>query len=148
MTRWTVKLEGALPGTEDDFNLSFIDIRDVIGPISLKRYIIQDILDTAKDNVHYTELPNIKEVSSDENDIIPYDRITLILATLKDKKIQIGILLYLSDELTYEVRGIRSNDFIDQIRKDDKKITEILTKLAKNPNLFEDVNLILPESRF
>jgi hypothetical protein len=148
MTRWTVKLEGVYPGTEDDFIISFTDISDVVGPLSLKRYIVQDISDKAKEKSHYNELPNVKEVSSDKSDTIPQDRTALILATLKKEKTQIGILLYLSDELTYEVRGVRPDNFIDQCCTDDKKIAELLTQLTSNPDKFEDVNLVLPETRY
>ena len=148
MTTWTVKLEGVYPGTEDDFIISFTDICDEVGPLSLKRYIIQDISDKAKEKSHYIELPNVKEVSSDKSDTMPHDRTALILATLKKEKKQVGILLYLSDELTYEVRGVRPANFINECRTDDKMITALLTQLTSNPEMFEDVNLVLPETRY
>lgn len=145
MTRWIVRLEGAYPGTEDDLIINFIKLEK---PIIVKRYIIQSICDIVPKKSHYTELPNVKEVSSETNETIPRERTAVILATLKKNKEKIGILLYLANEMTYEVRGLRPDNFVKEFRQDDKKLNEFITKITNEPNLFDDVNLVLPEDRF
>ncbi len=146
MTKWTVKLEGVYPGTEDDFILSFNELSKPL--LTVERYIVQDILDATKKKSHYSELPNVKEVASDKSDSLSHERIAVILATMKAKKEQVGILLYLNDELKYEVRGLRPDTFTEEIRSNHDKLKEILQKLGEEPNAFDDVNLILPEDRF
>ena len=136
------------PGTEDDFILSFKDIKDIAPQLNLKRYIIQDISDLCGKKANYCELPNVKEVNSDTSEKLANDRTALVLATLKDKKKMVGILLYLTDEMTYEVRGVRGDEFVREVSNNKGKIAEILTKIAKNPEEFDDVNLVVPESRF
>lgn len=146
--KWTVRLEGVYPGTEDDFTLTFTNIRDIAEPLSVKRYMIQAIADIAQEKDHYSALPNIKEIISDQKETLPRDRTSLVLATYKEKKEKIGFLLYLRDELTYEIKGVWPDALVDKIQQNDKKIIEILTQLTDEPDLFEDVNLVLPESRF
>ncbi len=148
LTKWTVKLEGVYPGTEDDFILSFTDVRDILPQLSLKRYVIQDISDLCGKKANYCELPNVKEVASDTGEKLASDRTAVLLATLKGKKKMIGILLYLLDEMTYEVRGIRGDDFVREVGNNGKKITDILSKITQDPDEFDDVNLVVPESRF
>ena len=72
----------------------------------------------------------------------------LILTTVKQTKEKLGILLAFKSEFKYEVRGLRPDNFLDQVRADSKKVTEFLKKLSKNPDFFEDVSVILPEDRF
>ncbi len=146
--KWTVRLEGVYPGTEDDFTLTFTNIRDIAEPLSVKRYMIQAIADIAQEKDHYSALPNIKEIISDQKETLPRDRTSLVLATYKEKKEKIGFLLYLRDELTYEIKGVWPDALVDKIQQNDKKIIEILTQLTDEPDLFEDVSLVLPESRF
>ncbi len=146
--KWTVRLEGVYPGTEDDFTLTFTNIRDIAEPLSVKRYMIQAIADIAQEKDHYSALPNIKEIISDQKETLPHDRASLVLATYKKRKEKIGFLLYLRDEFTYEIKGVWPAALVDKIRQNDKKIIEILTQLTDEPDLFEDVSLVLPESRF
>ncbi|MHA1129198.1 MAG: hypothetical protein ACTSRC_05055 [Candidatus Helarchaeota archaeon] len=147
MTIWTVKLEGVYPGTEDDIVLKFTDIRESSNPMVLERYIIQNISDMCNVQPNYHALPNVKEVVSESNEKLIRERAAIILATFKDKK-KIGILLYLHDEMTYEVLGIRNEEFVKEVLQNDKKVMEILIKLTREQDQFEDVNLIIPESRF
>jgi acetolactate synthase small subunit len=148
MTKWIVKLEGMKAGREDDILFNFEDIRKMMKPLVVERYIIQDLSKIRKKNSHYHELPNVKEANSDEKESIPKAQTALILATLKDSKERVGIFLSLANEFKYEVVGLRPNSFIDQVKKKNEKLTEFLDKLIKAPASFEDVSIVLPEARF
>ena len=148
MTKWIVKLEGVKAGQEDDITFNFEDIRKMMKPLTVERYILQDLSKIRKKNPHYHELPNVKEANSDDKQSIPKAKTAIILATLKDTKENIGIFLSLANEFKYEVIGLRPNSFIDQIKKKNEKLGELLGKLTKSPAAFEDVSIILPEARF
>lgn len=150
MTQWTVKLEGVKAGQEDDITFNFEDIRKMMKPLTVERYILQDLSKIRKKNSHYHELPNVKEVNSDSDDkqSIPKAKTAIILATLKDTRENIGIFLSLANEFKYEVIGLRPSSFIDQIKKKNEKLGELLGKLTKSPAAFEDVSIVLPEARF
>ena len=148
MTRWTVKLEGVQEGAQDDVNLNFSDTGDVMEIPIIERYVIQDISDAARKNDHYHELPNVKTVDSDKGDSIPKERATLILVTPKGKGGTAELLLYLNEDLKYEVRGLDPVNFFEDCCKEKNKILELLTQLSSDPKAFEDVNLVLPEDRF
>ena len=147
MVRWQVKLEGVQEGTDDDIMLDFSDIKEIMGSQIIERYVIQEISDNVKNYDHYCELPNVKEVSSDKNEKIPRDRTALILATMKENKERFGILLYFTDDMRYEVKGIRPNKIIEELGQNGNKLKDLFLRLTKNPKSFEDVNLILPEDR-
>ncbi|HUX99583.1 MAG TPA: hypothetical protein VMV49_08525 [Candidatus Deferrimicrobium sp.] len=148
MKKWTVKLEGVASGEEDDFILTFHDTQDIMTPPVIKRYVIQEISDISETQDNYAELPNVKDVTSDKNEKISQDRTALILATFKKTKEKIGFLLEFNKDLNFEVRGLRPQKFIEEVQHDNKKLTQILDKLRKDPKEFEDVNLVLPENRF
>ena len=148
MTKWKVTLEGVESGQEDDIVLSFTDTQDIMKPPIVERYVIEDISNVVKKQDHYHELPNVKKVESDAQDTIPQGKTTVILMTLKNTKKKMGVLLSLTDAFNFSVRGLRPDDFVNSVQKDNAKVTEILTKLTKDPGAFEDVSLVLPEDRF
>jgi hypothetical protein len=148
MNKWIVKLEGVESGEADDFTLTFHDTREIMTPQIIKRYIIQEISDISETRNNYVELPNVKDVTSEKNEKIPRDQTALILATFKKTKEKIGILLEFNKDLNFEVRGLRPQKFIEEVHHDTKKLTQIFEKLIKDPNEFEDVNLVFPENRF
>lgn len=148
MTKWIVKLEGVKAGREDDILFNFEDIRKIMKPLTVERYIFQDLSKIRKKNPHYHELPNVKEANSDDKQSIPKGKTAVILATLKDSKERVGIFLSLANEFKYEVVGLRPNSFIDQVKKKSEELTKFLEKLIKAPASFEDVSIVLPEARF
>ncbi len=148
MGKWKVILEGVEAGQEDDIVLSFTDTQNLMKAPIIERYIIEDITKFVKKHDHYHELPNVKKVESETQDVIPRGKTTVILMTLKNTKEKIGILLSLTDAFNFIVRGLRPDDFIKKINKDTTKVTEMLTKLIKDPDAFEDVSVVLPEDRF
>ena len=148
MTNWTVILEGVKAGEEDDITFSFVDIRNLMEPLSVERYFIQDISKITKKYPHYHELANVKEASSDEEQTIPKEITAMILATTKDTKERFGILLSLADEFKYEVVGLRPDSFVEKIKQKNGELVKTLEKLVKKPTSFEDVNIVLPENRF
>jgi len=148
MTQWKVLLEGAESGTHDDIALSFQDTKELMEPLVVERYILEEISKAGKGKNHYSELPNVKEVTSDKGGSIPIGKTAVILSTLKETKNKIGILLFLKDEFNLEVRGLRPNNFAKEAAQDNTKITALLTKLTKEPDAFEDVNIVYPEDRF
>ena len=148
MTKWKVTLEGVESGQEDDIVLSFTDTQDIMKPPIVERYVIEDVSNVVKKQDHYHELPNVKKVDSDAQDTIPQGKTTVILMTLKGTKEKMGVLLSLTDAFNFSVRGLRPDDFVNSVQKDNAKVTEILTKLTKDPSAFEDVSLVLPEDRF
>jgi len=79
---------------------------------------------------------------------IPRGKTTVILTTLKATKEKMGFLLSLTDAFNFAVRGVRPDDFVNIVKQDNTKVTEILTKLTKDTDAFEDVSLVLPEDRF
>ena len=144
-----MKLEGVKAGQEDDILFNFEDVRKVMTkPLTVERYILQDLSKIRKKNPHYHELPNVKEANSDNKQSIPKAKTAIILATLKDSKERVGIFLSLANEFKYEVVGLRPNAFIEQIKKRNENLTEFLGKLTNDPASFEDVSIVLPEARF
>ncbi|NVM52076.1 MAG: hypothetical protein HWN66_00140 [Candidatus Helarchaeota archaeon] len=147
MTKWMVTLEGIKAGQEDDIVLIFTDTQDIMKPPIIERYILQDVTKVVKKQDHYSKLPNVKKVECDK-ETIPRAKTALILLTLKKTKEKMGVLLSLTDAFNFEVRGLRPDDFVIKVSQNNEIVTEILTKLTKDPKAFEDVNLVLPEDRF
>ena len=148
MTQWKVLLEGAESGTHDDIALSFQDTKELMEPPVFERYILEEITKAGKGKDHYSELPNIKEVTSDKGESIATKKTAVVLVTLKETKNKIGILLSLKGKFNFEVRGLRPNNFAKEVAQDNTKVTALLTKLTKEPDAFEDVNIVYPEDRF
>lgn len=147
MTVWFVTLEGVREEQEDDVVLQFQDTKGInLSPI--ERYLLDEISEVGRQKGHYHELPNIKTLRSDQDELIPREKAAVILITMKETQEKYGFLLNLKDEFNYEIRGIRPESCHQELSQDPSKVGKIFEGLVKNPHAFEDVNVVLPEDRY
>jgi len=137
--KWVVTFEGEKPGPADDFELTFIDIREVLGGfIEFKPVFIEKLRDLMQNFDHYNPIKNIKEVRPPEAIDIDIGQFLVVLATDKEGR-KVGFLMISAGGGKLVLSAIWPSPFAQAIERENKLLDAYLYALIERPDLWRDV---------
>ncbi len=143
MRTWKVLFEGAEPGAADDFELEFVDIRDILGKvIGLKHEAIDAIISRIKAHDNYHAIGNIKNVTDPEGEDLSKEAFFALLGIDKNE-LRFGFLILSTDEGTLIV-GLWPGAYAEAVKDDERLLGGVIFAMIERPDNWRRVDLILP----
>ncbi|MCD6515721.1 MAG: hypothetical protein J7L07_12415 [Candidatus Odinarchaeota archaeon] len=140
---WKVVFEGEEPGVADDFELSFVDVRDVIGRfLGVKREAMNKITENIKNEEKYSAIGNIKEVVSPEGEELSLGGFIALLGIDKND-LKFGFLFAFIENEAMLI-AIWPEPFADAIKENENILGGVIYYMVEKPDNWKRVDLILP----
>ncbi|MCD6514171.1 MAG: hypothetical protein J7L07_04535 [Candidatus Odinarchaeota archaeon] len=141
--KWDIVFEGEEPGTADDFTLTFIDLRDIMGDfLELKEKAMRILVDLIKSHDNYHAVGNIKEVIPPELEEIELQSIWALLGIDKDD-LRFGFLFRSSEEGSLLI-GVWPKAYADAIKDNNRLLGGVIIAMLEKPNNWKCVDAVLP----
>ncbi len=137
--KWVITFKGEKPGSADDFELTFIDIREVLDEfVQFNPSFIEELRDLIQSMGHYNSIKNIKDVRPPEAIDVDIRRYLVILATDKKGR-KIGLLLIGIGDDKLVLSALWPAPFAQAISRDRELLDVYVYALVKRPDLWRDV---------
>ena len=140
---WNVTMEGADLGPSDDFNVTFLDSKDIIGKAPLNKRFVDDLKYNIKNHSHYKAIRNIKSIESSTGDKPATNTVGVIVAKAASDDLQFGFLFTEIKKDSYEIIGLWPDDFARVCKAKRDMYRKFMVNLVQNPATFADVQVVL-----
>ncbi len=142
---WNVRMEGAEPGVDDDYTLTFADSTEIIGSATLNKRFVDDLSWNLKNKPHYKTIRNIKSIESSTGDEIHTNTIGVILASVAADDLKIGLLFVIDTTKNgYKIIGLWPDEFAKVCKKRKDIYGKMMVNLVQNPAFWQEVSVIFP----
>ncbi|MFX1294702.1 MAG: hypothetical protein ACFFD2_07590 [Promethearchaeota archaeon] len=142
---WSVIFEGETPGSEDDWGLEFIDLKQYQKePKILIRNYFQELIRILDTNSHYRVIRQIKQVKSNMNETLPIDDCIVINAFGKEEEIYFNFLLHSISYEEKEIIGIWPPTVAEAFLKNKDLLNNLILRLIQTPEFFSEVHIFIP----
>jgi len=144
MTRtWSVIFEGAEPGTADDFELSFTDLRDVLGGYrGLKEIALNILLELTRKHENYHVIGNIKNIIPPEGTSINESNVWVLLS-IDNNNLRFGFLLSVTTE-SQLILGLWPEPYVEVVMDDERLLNGVIAAILERPDNWRRVDVVLP----
>ena len=143
MREWRVTFEGAETGSADDFVLSFVDMRDIVGEFRRLKYEVMMTLTTNADKYdNYHVIGNTTHVVSPDQQIVDPRIIWAVIGTDKEGS-RFGFLIAKTNS-NILIIGVWPKSYAETIKGSERAFQEILTAILAEPYRWKRVDLISP----
>mgnify|MGYP000073557020 CR=1 FL=1 len=140
---WRVTFEGEEPGSADDFVLTFIDIRDIIGSyIGVKEKVMQILAELIEKHDNYHAIGNIKDIGVPEGEEIELES-TWALLGIDKNELRFGFL-FITTEQGIMLIGIWPGAYAEAVRENDRLLGGVIAAMLDRPDNWRRVDVILP----
>jgi len=140
---WCVTFEGEEPGLADDFVLTFIDIRDIIGGyIGVKEKVMQILAELIEKHDNYHAIGNIKDIGVPEGEEIELES-TWALLGIDKNELRFGCL-FITTEQGIVLIGIWPRAYAEAVRENDRLLGGVIAAMLDRPDNWRRVDVILP----
>ena len=140
---WRLTLEGAVEGDEDDLELEFIDISNILGEPTIERQFIDTILLNSQNYDNYSVFRNLKKVVSDTGKDMSGLAIWALMGIVRENSQRIGLLLGSLMDGGVHIIAAWPSTFADQLRGDTTIIDIVLDNFGSDPTFWKQVDLII-----
>ncbi|MGQ4915256.1 MAG: hypothetical protein ACP6IU_11025 [Candidatus Asgardarchaeia archaeon] len=143
MNIWEVTFEGASSGVSDDFNLKFVDLKDIIDKyLVLNTKFLEDMKDQISSKENYSAIGSIKNVTDPEGKSVTTNAFFAVMCIdIKDRKF--GYLFVITAEGT-ALAAIWPEGFAEAVKQDSRLLQSVLAFIIKQPDFWKSVDVILP----
>jgi len=140
---WEVTFEGASSGVSDDFNLKFVDLKDIIDKyLVLNTKFLEDMKDQISSKENYSAIGNIKSVTDPEGKSVTTNAFFAVMCIdIKDRKF--GYLFVITAEGTV-LAAIWPEGFAEAVKQDSRLLQGVLAFIIKQPDFWKSIDVILP----
>jgi len=141
--KWNIVFEGPTPGVAENFEIEFVDAKDVLGNyLGFKTTVFNELLGMINVNENYYSELTLKNITSPEKENFSDKPIVALLA-LDKNKLKFGLLLLITEEDTVII-GLWPSSFAQAIKEDENVLLGTLTALLRDPENWERVDVIMP----
>lgn len=140
---WKITLENTQEGPEDDLQLEFIDVSNILGEPTIERQFIDTLIKLTSNQKQYALFRNLKQIISDSGENVSSLAIWALMGVVKENSQKLGILLGALPNGAIHIIAVWPQSFADQLQADAKLIEEVIEKFTVEPEFWQQVDLII-----